>query len=163
MSCLLIRVRSDYSLTCNNTPFVPSQTLELGKNVLSTRNLNSTRVRLRAEVDDLQVINNEGITTGPLTKAHGGEISDAADTLGELEVEVGSEDDFVFGLVLDTPSGHDEGVVLSENNDLVNTLGLEVLSMLDVRRNVVDVARGCKLQIRGSRVVSETFGEKVNV
>lgn len=111
--------------------------------MVSTRDLNRTRVSLWAEVNDLQVINNKSVTTGPLTEAHSGEVSGTADTLGKLEVKVGGKNDFVLGLVLDTPGRHDEGIVLSENDDLVYTLGLEVRGVLDVRRNVVDVACGC--------------------
>ncbi len=113
--------------------------------MISTADLDGTRVGFSAEVNHLEVIHNERVAAGTFAEAHRAQIGDAADSLGELEVEVGSKDDFVLGLVLDAPGGHDEGVVLSENDDAVDALGLEGVDLLDVGGNVIDVARSCDL------------------
>lgn len=109
--------------------------------MVSAANLDSAGVRFRREIDDLKVIHDEGVTAGTMTEAHGAEIGDRADGFRELEVEVGGKDDLVLGLVLDAPGGHDERVVLSQNDDLIDTLGLEAVDLLDVGWDVVHVAR----------------------
>lgn len=119
--------------------------------MVGARDLESTRVGLAAKVDDLEVIDDEGVAAGTLAKAHSAEVGGGADALGELEVEVGGKDDFVLGLVLNTPGRHDEGVVLGEDDDLVYTLGLEGVDLLDVWWDVVDVASGYGSAVTGQK------------
>jgi hypothetical protein len=55
-----------------------------------------------------------------------------------------THDKVVLGVVGLAPGRHDEGVVGSNHNHLLNTLGLEGLDVLDEAGQVVSLACGCE-------------------
>lgn len=98
-------------------------------------------------VDDLAVVDDDGVPVGPL-------VTGPADGLGELEVGVAHEElqagvsnrvhvsfqQSVSALTYDgvvgdgvglAPAGHDESVVVGEEDDVVDALGLELVLVLD--------------------------------
>jgi hypothetical protein len=81
-------------------------------------------------VNDLAVVDNHGETTSSLAQV-------PADAGGELGIVVGHEENLVIGDTVGLgPTVHDKCVVDSNDDDLVNALGLNLVNVLDVGRNV---------------------------
>lgn len=55
-----------------------------------------------------------------------------------------THDEVVLGVVGFAPGRHDEGVIGGNHNNLLNTLGLEGLDVLDKAGQVVGLACGCE-------------------
>lgn len=112
------------------------------KDTKGTRLLDASRLITRG-IGDLAVVDNHGETTSSLAQV-------PADAGGELGVVVGHEENLVIGDAISLgPTVHDKCVVDSNDDDLVNALGLDLLNVLDVRRNV-----------RGTASRSESTGDR---
>ena len=64
--------------------------------------------------------------------------------------------DLIFGAHHTCPSAHDEGVVRGDDGDDIDALGLELLVLLKVRREMVDVA--CRLETTGVKGIDQEGG-----
>jgi hypothetical protein len=118
-----------------------------------TRLLDALGLVILGGVDDLAVVDNQGETASSLTQV-------PADAGGELGIVVGHEElgklvsyllargipktyNSVIGDTVGLgPTVHDKGIVDSNDDDLVNALGLDLVNVLDVRRNVRATASG---------------------
>lgn len=107
--------------------------LQLSQDGLSARLVDALAVLLLS-IDDLAVVHDNGIASGAL--AHR-----PADGLAETVV-VGKDDEVVPDVVGLGPGGHDKGVVVGDDDDLVHALGLEGLAVVDVRGEVGRLAGG---------------------
>lgn len=104
--------------------------LQLGQDTESTRGLNALGVVVLGGVGDLAVVNDDGEAASSLIEV-------PADAAGELGILVGHEENAVVGDTVGLgPAVHDEGIVEGNNDDLVNALGLDLVDVLGVGRNV---------------------------
>lgn len=131
--------------------------LQLLDDVLGTRELEVVHLRLTGSVGDLAVVEDNGVTTSTTV------LVSPADALGELGVGVGEEElqqlvhnaQFKFFvlqgntynvIVLDavglTPGAHDEGIVVGQDGNNVNTLLTDLRELLLVLGDVVGRADG---------------------
>jgi hypothetical protein len=112
--------------------------LQLGNNGITTGDLDGSRLYFVRSVDNLAVVDNDSVTLSAVTLV-------PANALRESELAVRGEDHKV---VLDSislaPSRHDKGVVGSNEDNLVNTLALELVGIVEVRGNVRDLAGRCE-------------------
>lgn len=85
-------------------------------------------------VDDSAVVDNHGETASSLAQI-------PADAGGELGIVVGHEENLVICNAIGLgPTMHDKCVVDSNDDDLINALGLDLVNVLDVGRNVRSTA-----------------------
>lgn len=116
------------------------------------------------DVLDLEVVEDERIAVSPGTKADGGEVLVEADRLRPRRLAVRESKDLQHErsaialpeaimrsgshLVLEAdgarPAAHDKRVVRSDDRDDVDALRLELVVLLEVRREVVHVAGGLR-------------------
>lgn len=80
------------------------------------------------------MVNSNSIASSTLTQRPANRLAEA--------VVGGENDEIVLDVVGLAPGGHDKGVVVSNHDDLVNTLGLEGLAVVDVCGEVRGLAGG---------------------
>lgn len=120
-----------YYTYCYLNPISPNLCLvhlQLREDSIDTANTDFLRNLLLLRIDDFSVINDERIPRASLTQS-------PADLLAECQLAVAEEQD-LLGAVLDivrlAPGAHDEGVVVSDASDDVDTLGEEILALFNV-------------------------------
>lgn len=110
------------------------QVLEDGVDV---GNLEDVLLALLGGVGDLAVVDDETIAVSATL------VIGPADTLGELGLGIGEEEEVVSGNTVGlAPGAHDVGVVVGENSNDIDTLGLELRELLGVLGNVSGGADG---------------------
>lgn len=110
-----------------------SRQLQLRQDSLGTRLLNTASLLLICE-DDLAVVDGNSVASSTLALGPANALAEA--------VVTGEDDEVVLDVVGLAPGRHDPGVVESNDDDLVDTLGLELVLLLDVRGQVGDLAGG---------------------
>ena len=93
--------------------------------------LEGVHLALTSSVGNLSVVENDTVAAGTTTSLG------PANALGELGIGVTEEEDVViFDTVGLAPGAHDEGIVVGEHGNHIDTLGLELGKLLDVLGHV---------------------------
>jgi len=132
----------EYGLTDKMTSTHPTTCrLECRENGISARD-GDTRTGLRPNIFHNEVIDDKGIAASTGTQAMGREIEDVAYLLGPSNISVSGGDDLVFEALDTRPAAQDERVVGGDDDDDIDSLGLELVVLLDVRRQMVHMTSG---------------------
>lgn len=113
--------------------------LESGEDSLVTRN-GDIRARLLINVNNLVVINNDSISGSTGSKSKLGKIEGATNGGGKSSVTIRSKNHLVSGTKGFTPGRLNKWIISRNNNNVINTLGLEITGVGNERRNVVGSA-----------------------
>lgn len=98
--------------------------------------LEVVHLRLNGGVGDLAVVDDNGVTSSTVTKV-------PANALGELGLRVGKEENvIVLDVVGLAPGAHDEGIVVGEDGNDIDTLLADLGQLLGVFGDVVGGAHG---------------------
>lgn len=104
--------------------------LQLSQDTQGSGGLDALGVLVNGGVGDLAVVDDDGEAASSLLEV-------PADAAGELGILVGHEEDGVIGDTVGLgPARHDESVVESNDDNQVNTLGLELVDVLGVGGDV---------------------------
>lgn len=116
--------------------YVYASSLKMGKNGLDTRD-SDTGTGLLLNVSDLVVVNNDCISSSSLSQALFRQIDSLANGLGEGRIAITSKDELVSTTEGLTPRRLHKRVIGTDNNHVINALCLDLVNLLNERRDVV--------------------------
>lgn len=115
--------------------------LQVSENSLDARD-GDTGTGLLLNIGDLVVVNNDGVSGSALAKASRRKINGETNSLRERSVAIGSKDQLISTTKRLTPGSLHKRIIGRENDNVINSLGLDFINFLDKRRNVVGGAGG---------------------
>ena len=110
--------------------------LQVSENSLDARD-GDTGTGLLLNIGDLVVVNNDGVSGSALAKASRRKINGETNSLRERSVAIGSKDQLISTTKRLTPGSLHKRIIGRENDNVINSLGLDFINFLDKRRNVV--------------------------
>lgn len=113
--------------------------LQLGEDGFSTRD-GDVGAGLKLNVFDNKVVKDQSIAAGTGTKTDSRQIYGKTQGGRPLGVSIGEQKDFVPNTFEPSPSAQDKGIVGGNDGNGIDTLGFELIVLLEVGRKVVNVA-----------------------
>lgn len=113
--------------------------LQLGEDGFSTRD-GDFGAGFKLNVFDDKIVKDQSVAAGTDTKTDTRKIHGKTQGGRPLGLSVGEQKDFVPNTLESSPSAQDKGIVGSDDGNGIDTLGFELIVLLEIGRKVVNVA-----------------------